>query len=383
MRATGKSNSSCKAGTVKESGSGSGSGTGSGSARPGSTAAGQAPLWPARATKAAWQDGQLTLDDTKVLPMAADDHEAFERLCAFRLLGLQITGLPLDASALKAVSSIKSLVNLSLDNCSLDDSCFEQLGHMQALRYLSLENNGSLTGRGVEQLDALPLELLSLSYTSLDDLGLKAAAGLQRLSMLHLSHTAVTFDGLMATADNSRLKIVAGEQFSDSQMDEFERIQLRRSIDPLDSSHPDVVSCREVLWDFFAAVNDWEKKMESEDLDDNTAMAALLAIWDNFVCESPAAATAQRLCHGRHMGPIQTISILMPARKAATKFTSTPVNSIMALNAASCLKEHLTAGKLNVQTCCSTAGSAMACNDNSSHTGRLWHCCPSMAQHGD
>ena len=287
MRATGKSNSSCKAGMVKESGSGSGSGTGSGSARPGSTAAGRAPRWPARATKAAWQDGQLTLDDTKVLPMAADDHEAFERLCAFRLLGLQITGLPLDASALKAVSSIKSLVNLSLDNCSLDDSCFEQLGHMQALRYLSLENNGSLTGRGVEQLDALPLELLSLSYTSLDDLGLKAAAGLQKLSMLHLSHTAVTFDGLMATADNSRLKIVAGEQFTDIQMDEFERTQLRRSIDPLDSSHPDVVSCREVLWDFFAAVNDWEKKMESENLDDTTGMAALLAIWDNFVCEKP------------------------------------------------------------------------------------------------
>lgn len=291
MRATGKSNTYCKAGTVKESGSGSCPGPGSGAgcrlARPGSTAAGRAPRWPARATKAAWQDGQLTLDDTTVLPMAADDHEAFERLCAFRLLGLQITGLPLDASALKAVSSIKSLVNLSLDNCSLDDSCFERLGRMQALRYLSLENNGSLTGRGIENLDALPLELLSLSYTSLDDLGLKAAAGLHKLSMLHMSHTAVTFEGLMATADNSRLKIVAGEQFSDSQMDEFEHIQLRRSIDPLDSNHPDVVSCREVLWGFFAAVNDWEKKMESEDLDDSTGKAALMAIWDNFVCEKP------------------------------------------------------------------------------------------------
>ena len=56
--------------------------------------------------------------------------------------------------------------------------------------------------------------ILTLNHTGLNDAGIMAAAAIPKLSHIQIDHTAVTYEGLLAIAENSRIEPVAHEQFT-------------------------------------------------------------------------------------------------------------------------------------------------------------------------
>ncbi len=178
-------------------------------------------LWPKRARTVNWENGVLTLDSEKQLQVPELSAEVMERLAAYALVGFHVKGYPLTDELLVPFAGHKSMTNFGVEDGALTDACFPVFSAMPKLRYLLLDGNAEIHGSGLTALKACKLELLTLNRTGLGDAGLLHAASIPKLSHIHIDHTDVTYEGLLALAGNHRITPVAHVKFTKEQMEYF------------------------------------------------------------------------------------------------------------------------------------------------------------------
>ena len=149
------------------------------------------------------------------------------------------------------------------------------------------DGNAGINGSGLSALRECKIDLLTLNRTGLDDAGLRQAASIPKLSHIQLDHTAVTYEGLLAVAGNSRIQPVAHVQFTQEQMEHFSQLQREKSKKPAQLDEQAAAECRRVLSAFFAEMTEWERYMEQAGFEDAEAVPRLLAIWEKYVSEKP------------------------------------------------------------------------------------------------
>ena len=243
--------------------------------------------WPKRARTADWENGVLTLDGEKKFEIPELTAEIMERLSGYTLVGFHVKGYPVTDELLIPFAGHKSMVNFGVEDGTLTDACFPVFSAMPKLRYLLLYGNIGINGSGLSALQSCKLDLLTLNHTGLDDAGLLQAASIPKLSHIQMDHTAVTYEGLLAIAGNSRIEPVAHEQFTKEQMEHFSQLQREKAKKPAQLDEQAAEECRRVLSAFFAEMTEWEQYMERAGFEDAEAVPRLLAIWEKYVSEKP------------------------------------------------------------------------------------------------
>ncbi len=242
---------------------------------------------PKRAGTADWKNGVLTLDGEKQYEIPELTAEIMGRLAGYTLAGFHTKGFPVTDELLAPFAGHKSMANFGVENGALTDACFPVFSAMPKLRYLLLDGNAAIHGSGLSALQGCKLDLLTLNRTGLDDAGLLQAASIPKLSHIQIDHTAITYDGLLAVAGNSRIEPVAHEQFTKAQMEHFFHIQREKAKKPTVLDEQAAEECRRVLSAFFAEMTEWEQYMEQAGFEDSEAAPRLLAIWERYVSEKP------------------------------------------------------------------------------------------------
>ena len=243
--------------------------------------------WPKRARTANWESGVLTLDGEKKFEIPELTAGIMERLAGYTLVGFHVKGYPVTDGLLAPFAGHKSMVNFGVEDGALTDACFPVFAAMPKLRYLLLDGNAAIRGGGLPALRGCKIDLLTLNRTRLDDAGLLQAAAIPRLTHIHLDHTAVTYEGLLAIAGNSRIEPTAREQFTREQMEQFDQLQREKAKKPVQLDEQAAEECRRVLSAFFAEMTEWEQYMEQAGFEDSEAAPRLLAIWERYVSEKP------------------------------------------------------------------------------------------------
>ena len=243
--------------------------------------------WPKRARTADWENGVLTLDKEKQLEVPELTAEIMERLAGYTLVGFHVKGYPVTDELLAPFAGHKSMANFGVEDGALTDACFPVFSAMPKLRYLLLDGNAGINGSGLSALQECKIDLLTLGRTGLDDVGLLQAASIPKLSHIQMDHTAVTYEGLLAVAGNSRIQPVAHVQFTQEQMEHFSQLQREKAKKPAQLDEQAAAECRRVLSAFFAEMTEWERYMEQAGFEDAEAVPRLLAIWEKYVSEKP------------------------------------------------------------------------------------------------
>ena len=242
---------------------------------------------PKRARTADWENGVLTLDGEKKFEIPELTMELMERLAGYSLVGFHVKDYPATDELLAPFAGHKSMVNFGVEDGALTDACFPVFSAMPKLRYLLLDGNFAIHGRGLSALQGCKLDLLTLNRTGLDDAGLLQAASISKLSHIQIDHTAVTYEGLLAIAGNNYIKPVAHVQFAKEQMEHFSRLQREKAKKPVQLDEQAAAECRRILSAFFAEMTEWEQYMEQAGFEDAEAVPRLLAIWEKYVNEKP------------------------------------------------------------------------------------------------
>ena len=243
--------------------------------------------WPKRARTAAWESGILTLNGEIKIEISELTMDLMEQLAGYTLVGFYVKDCPVSDELLIPFAGHKSMVNFGVEKGALTDACFPVFSAMPKLRYLLLDGNAGINGSGLSALQNCRLDLLTLNHTGLNDAGIMAAAAIPKLSHIQIAHTAVTYEGLLAIAGNSRIEPVAHEQFTKAQMEHFFHIQREKAKKPTVLDEQAAEECRRVLSAFFAEMTEWEQYMEQAGFEDSEAAPRLLAIWERYVSEKP------------------------------------------------------------------------------------------------
>ena len=243
--------------------------------------------WPKRARTADWENGVLALDREKQFEVPKLTAEIMERLAGYTLVGFHVKGYPVTDELLSPFAGHKSMVNFGVEDGTLTDACFPIFSAMPKLRYLLLDGNAGINGSGLSALQNCRLDLLTLNHTGLNDAGIMAAAAIPKLSHIQIAHTAVTYEGLLAIAGNSRIEPVAHEQFTREQMEDFFKLQREKAKKLIVFDKQAVEECHRVLSAFFEEMTVWEQYMEQAGFEDAQAVPRLLAIWEKYVSETP------------------------------------------------------------------------------------------------
>ena len=243
--------------------------------------------WPKRARTVNWESGVLTLDGEKQFEVPELTPEIMEQLAGYTLVGFHVKGYPVTDELLAPFAGHKSMANFGVEDGALTDACFPIFSAMPKLRYLLLDGNAGINGNGLSALRECKIDLLTLNRTGLDDAGLLQAASIPRLSHIQIDHTAVTYEGLLAIAGNSRIEPVAHVQFTKEQMEHFSQLQREKAKKPVQLDGEAAEECRRILSAFFAEMTEWEQYMEQAGFEDAQAVPRLLAIWEKYVSEKP------------------------------------------------------------------------------------------------
>ena len=243
--------------------------------------------WPKRARTSKWQNGVLTLDSETQIDVPQLTPEMIARLASYNLVGFFVKGCPVTDAMLEPFLSARNMVNFGVEDGALTDASFRIFASMPKLRYLLLEGNAEIIGSRLSDLQGCKLDLLTLSRTSLDDAGLLQAASIPNLTHVHIDHTAVTLDGLLAIAGNSRIEPVSHEQFTKEQMKSFFQLQREKTKSGVAVDQRAAEECRGVLTAFFGEMTEWEQYMGQAGFDDPEGTPRLQKIWDKYVSEKP------------------------------------------------------------------------------------------------
>ena len=245
--------------------------------------------WPKRARTAAWESGVLILNGEKKIEIPELTMDLMEQLAGYILVGVYVKDCPVSDELLIPFAGHKSMVNFGVEKGVLTDACFPVFSAMPKLRYLLLDGNAGINGSGLSALQNCRLDLLTLNHTGLNDAGIMAAAAIPKLSHIQIDHTAVTYEGLLAIAGNSRIEPVAHEQFTREQMEDFSKLQREKAKKLIVFDKQAVEECHRVLSAFFEEMTEWEQYMEQTGFEDAQATPRLLAIWEKYVSEKPRA----------------------------------------------------------------------------------------------
>ena len=242
---------------------------------------------PKRARTVNWESGVLTLDGEKQFEVPELTAEIMEQLAGYTLVGFHVKGYPVTDELLAPFAGHKSMANFGVEDGALTDACFPVFSAMPKLRYLLLDGNAAIHGSGLSSLQGCKLDLLTLNRTGLDDAGLLQAASIPKLSHIQIDHTAVTYEGLLASAGNNRIEPVSHVQFTKKQMEHFSQLQREKAKKPVQLDGQAAEECRRILSAFFAEMTEWEKYMEQAGFEDADAVPRVLAIWEKYVSEKP------------------------------------------------------------------------------------------------
>ena len=245
--------------------------------------------WPKRARTADWENGVLTLDGDKQLEVPELTIDIMERLAGYTLVGFHVKGYPVTDEMLIPFTAHKNMVNFGVEDGILTDACFPVFSVMPKLRILLLDGNAGINGSGLSALQECKIDLLTLNRTGLSDAGLLQAASISKLSHIQIDYTAVTYEGLLAITDNSRIEPVVHEQFTKEQMEHFSQVQREKAKKPVVLDEQAAEECRKVLSAFFEEMTAWEQYVGQAGFEDTEVMPRLLAIWEKYVSEKPRA----------------------------------------------------------------------------------------------
>ena len=160
---------------------------------------------PKRARTVNWESGVLTLDGEKQFEVPELTVEIMEQLAGYTLVGFHVKSYPVTDELLAPFAGHKSMANFGVEDGALTDACFPVFSAMPKLRYLLLDGNAAIHGSCLSALQGCKLDLLTLNRTGLDDAGLLQAASIPKLSHIQIDHTAVTYEGLLASAGKTAL----------------------------------------------------------------------------------------------------------------------------------------------------------------------------------
>lgn len=243
--------------------------------------------WPKRARTADWENGVLTFDVDKQFDIPELTIEIMERLAGYTLVGFHVKDYPVTDEMLIPFTAHKNMVNFGVEDGALTDTCFPVFSAMPKLRILLLDGNAGINGSGLSTLQECKIDLLTLNRTGLNDAGLMQAAFIPKLSHIQIDRTAVTYEGLIAIAENNRIEPVSHEQFTKEQMEHFSQLQREKAKKPAQLDGQAAEECRRILSSFFAEMTEWEQYMGQAGFEDAQAVPRLLAIWEKYVSEKP------------------------------------------------------------------------------------------------
>lgn len=244
---------------------------------------------PKRARTVNWESGVLTLDGEKQFEVPELTAEIMEQLAGYTLVGFHVKGYPVTDEMLIPFTAHKNMVNFGVENGTLTDACFPVFSAMPKLRILLLDGNAGINGSGLSTLQECKIDLLTLNRTGLNDAGLMQAGSIPKLSHIQIDRTAVTYEGLIAIAENNRIEPVSHEQFTKEQMEHFSQVQREKAKKPTPLDEQAAEDCRKVLSAFFEEMTEWEQYMEQAGFEDTEAVPRLMAIWEKYVSEKPRA----------------------------------------------------------------------------------------------
>ena len=196
---------------------------------------------------------------------------------AYLCNGTKRVEAPLNLETLEeAVRQCPKLQAVSLYDAPFGDRCFPLLAQIPKLNMLALLRGREITGHGLELLKDLPLKVLFLQRTALDDEGLAQAARIGKLENLYIAACHhVTPQGLLAIAWRDKLRVSDTDRqdeeglaglFTETERKAYEDARTYKTMKnriPLDS--PELQEPVRALQEFFHDMTRWERTAEEKD----------------------------------------------------------------------------------------------------------------------
>ena len=196
---------------------------------------------------------------------------------AYLCNGTKRVEAPLNLETLEeAVRQCPKLQAVSLYDAPFGDRCFPLLAQIPKLNMLALLRGREINGHGLELLKDLPLKVLFLQRTALDDEGLAQAARIGKLENLYIAACHhVTPQGLLAIAWRDKLRVSDTDRqdeeglaglFTETERKAYEDARTYKTMKnriPLDS--PELQEPVRALQEFFHDMTRWERTAEEKD----------------------------------------------------------------------------------------------------------------------
>ena len=208
---------------------------------------------------------------------------------AYLCNGTKRVEAPLNLETLEeAVRQCPKLQAVSLYDAPFGDRCFPLLAQIPRLNMLALLRGREITGHGLELLKDLPLKVLFLQRTALDDEGLAQAARIGKLENLYIAACRhVTPQGLLAIAWRDKLRVSDTDRqdeeglaglFTETERKAYEDARTYKTMKnriPLDS--PELQEPVHALQEFFHDMTRWERMAEEKDQGNQADIDVLFA----------------------------------------------------------------------------------------------------------
>ena len=191
-------------------------------------------------------------------------NQEMEEILATKPRGLVFNNCEFTQQNIEKLSECTSLINLTIESCNLTDQYLSYLSGLVRLEYLFLSDNlitgeGFLSFSGQKKLCAIWLD-----NNPIGDKGLRIIANLPKISTVRMAGTQITFDGLIAVADNYKLNPLFNDLttkemlFTEEQIEEFERVQRHLAKKKKDSDPAIAEVAEKALQSFFNAYSELE-----------------------------------------------------------------------------------------------------------------------------
>ena len=208
---------------------------------------------------------------------------------AYLCNGTKRVEAPLNLETLEeAVRQCPKLQAVSLYDAPFGDQCFPLLAQIPKLNMLALLRGREINGHGLELLKDLPLKVLFLQRTALDDEGLAQAARIGKLENLYIAACRhVTPQGLLAIAWRDKLRVSDTDNqdeeglaglFTETERKAYEDARTYKTMKnkiPLDS--PELQEPVHALQEFFHDMTRWERMAEEKDQGNQADIDVLFA----------------------------------------------------------------------------------------------------------
>ena len=176
------------------------------------------------------------------------------------LLGLDFEDCAITDNDVLELCQLGNLVNIGLTNTAITDRSLEYFSRLPQLELLRI-NGANITGEGFRHFaDHKKLKCIWAINTKLNDETLKLVAQIPKLGILRMMNVPVSFPGLMAITGNPKLRVSATNLFTTEQLEQFEQAQRDQANQTATVNDTDIASAKQILFAFFEAMTEWEKK---------------------------------------------------------------------------------------------------------------------------